>query len=57
VDRPFNKAGEEQSVIVSGRIRVNAAEGLREAVLAHQGLTMPRNGCSRRNWPTVRSAK
>jgi DNA-binding transcriptional LysR family regulator len=36
----FNKAGEEQSVIVSGRIRVNAAEGLREAVLAHQGLTM-----------------
>jgi len=37
---PFNKAGEEQSVIVSGRIRVNAAEGLREAVLAHQGLTM-----------------
>lgn len=40
MDRPFNKAGEEQSVIVSGRIRVNAAEGLREAVLAHQGLAM-----------------
>ncbi|MGO4311310.1 LysR family transcriptional regulator [Pseudomonas sp. KB_15] len=36
----FNKAGEEQSVIINGRIRVNAAEGLREAVLAHQGLTM-----------------
>lgn len=34
------EAGEEQSVIISGRIRVNAAEGLREAVLAHQGLTM-----------------
>lgn len=36
----FDKASEEQSVIISGRIRVNAAEGLREAVLAHQGLTM-----------------
>ncbi|HEF4763118.1 TPA: LysR family transcriptional regulator [Pseudomonas putida] len=36
----FKKAGEEQSVNVSGRIRVNAAEGLRAAVLAHQGLTM-----------------
>jgi DNA-binding transcriptional LysR family regulator len=37
---PFKKAGEEQTVTVSGRIRVSAAEGLREAVLAHQGLTM-----------------
>lgn len=37
---PFNKAGEAQPVIISGRIRVNAAEGLREAVLAHQGLTL-----------------
>lgn len=36
----FSKDGEEQSVIINGRIRVNAAEGLREAVLAHQGLTM-----------------
>lgn len=36
----FQKAGEEQSVIVNGRIRINAAEGLRAAVLAHQGLTM-----------------
>ncbi|MHC8310306.1 LysR family transcriptional regulator [Pseudomonas sp. GT1P32] len=36
----FKKAGEEQTVTVSGRIRVSAAEGLREAVLAHQGLTM-----------------
>lgn len=36
----FNKAAEEQSVFVSGRIRVNAAEALRAAVLAHQGLTM-----------------
>ncbi|MDI2145654.1 MULTISPECIES: LysR family transcriptional regulator [unclassified Pseudomonas] len=34
----FNKDGEEQSVAVNGRLRVSAAEGLREAVLAHQGL-------------------
>lgn len=34
----FNKDGEEQSVTVDGRLRVSAAEGLREAVLAHQGL-------------------
>jgi DNA-binding transcriptional LysR family regulator len=34
----FNKDGEEQSVTVNGRLRVSAAEGLREAVLAHQGL-------------------
>lgn len=37
---PFKKAGEEQPVIISGRIRANAAEGLREAVLANLGLTM-----------------
>ena len=37
---PFKKADEEQTVTVNGRIRVSAAEGLREAVLAHQGLTM-----------------
>ena len=36
----FHKASEEQAVIINGRIRVNAAEGLRAAVLAHQGLTM-----------------
>ncbi|MHC8292700.1 LysR family transcriptional regulator [Pseudomonas sp. LB3P58] len=36
----FHNANEEQSVIISGRIRVSAAEGLREAVLAHLGLTM-----------------
>jgi DNA-binding transcriptional LysR family regulator len=36
----FHNASEEQSVIISGRIRVSAAEGLREAVLAHLGLTM-----------------
>jgi DNA-binding transcriptional LysR family regulator len=35
----FTKAGEEQTITVNGRIRVSAAEGLREAVLAHQGLT------------------
>lgn len=36
----FQKAGEQYPAILSGRIRVNAAEGLREAVLAHLGLTM-----------------
>ncbi|HWT67747.1 MAG TPA: LysR family transcriptional regulator [Pseudomonas sp.] len=36
----FRKADEEQLVMMSGRLRVNAAEGLREAVLAHQGLAM-----------------
>ncbi|RON20416.1 transcriptional regulator [Pseudomonas brassicacearum] len=36
----FRNANEEQSVIINGRIRVSAAEGLREAVLAHLGLTM-----------------
>ncbi|MFJ3370056.1 LysR family transcriptional regulator [Pseudomonas sp. NPDC086251] len=36
----FQKADEEQSVAISGRIRINAAEGLRAAVLAHQGLTL-----------------
>ncbi|WP_212627596.1 LysR family transcriptional regulator [Pseudomonas sp. PP3] len=36
----FNKAGEEQSVNINGRIRISAAEGLRAAVLSHQGLTM-----------------
>jgi DNA-binding transcriptional LysR family regulator len=32
--------GGNRLVFRGGRIRVNAAEGLREAVLAHQGLTM-----------------
>ncbi len=36
----FRNASEEQSVVINGRIRVSAAEGLREAVLAHLGLTM-----------------
>jgi DNA-binding transcriptional LysR family regulator len=36
----FRNGTDNQSVIISGRIRVNAAEGLRAAVLAHQGLTM-----------------
>lgn len=36
----FRNKTEEQAVIINGRIRVNAAEGLREAVLAHQGLSM-----------------
>lgn len=37
---PFKKADEDHPVIVNGRIRISAAEGLRESVLAHQGLTM-----------------
>ena len=36
----FRNGTDDQSVIITGRIRVNAAEGLRAAVLAHQGLTM-----------------
>ncbi|KJZ45102.1 LysR family transcriptional regulator [Pseudomonas fluorescens] len=36
----FRNGTDDKSVIISGRIRVNAAEGLRAAVLAHQGLTM-----------------
>lgn len=36
----FRNGTDDQSVIISGRVRVNAAEGLRAAVLAHQGLTM-----------------
>jgi DNA-binding transcriptional LysR family regulator len=36
----FRNGTDEQSVIISGRVRVNAAEGLRAAVLAHQGLTL-----------------
>ncbi|WP_248737938.1 LysR family transcriptional regulator [Pseudomonas sp. MWU12-2029] len=36
----FNKDGEEQTVTVNGRLRVSAAEGLREAVLTHQGLAL-----------------
>ena len=36
----FRNGTDDQSVIITGRIRVNAAEGLRAAVIAHQGLTM-----------------
>ncbi|MGG7673851.1 LysR family transcriptional regulator [Pseudomonas sp. WC2] len=36
----FAKGTEKQSVILSGRLRVSAAEGVREAVLADQGLTI-----------------
>ncbi|KAE9647471.1 LysR family transcriptional regulator [Pseudomonas sp. PB103] len=36
----FAKGSEQQSVILSGRLRVSAAEGVREAVLADQGLTL-----------------
>lgn len=36
----FAKGTEKQSVILSGRLRVSAAEGVREAVLADQGLTL-----------------
>lgn len=38
--RAFRKGDDEQPVILSGRIRVNAAEGLRGAGLAHLGLTI-----------------
>ncbi|MCF4995181.1 LysR family transcriptional regulator [Pseudomonas syringae] len=36
----FSKNGDQQPVILGGRLRVSAAEGLREAVLAHQGLSI-----------------
>lgn len=36
----FTRAGTEASVTVRGRVRVNAAEGLRAAVLADMGLTI-----------------
>ncbi|MGN4050092.1 LysR family transcriptional regulator [Pseudomonas sp. SM4] len=36
----FAKGSEQQSVVLSGRLRVSAAEGVREAVLADQGLTL-----------------
>jgi DNA-binding transcriptional LysR family regulator len=36
----FTREGTEASVTVHGRIRVNAAEGLRAAVLADMGLTI-----------------
>ena len=36
----FSQGGTETSVAVHGRVRVSAAEGLREAVLADMGLTI-----------------
>nr|BFD40465.1 LysR family transcriptional regulator [Pseudomonas sp. FFPRI_1] len=36
----FTRGAEEHWITANGRIRVNAAEGLREAVLAHLGLTV-----------------
>lgn len=36
----FSKGGAETSVAVHGRVRVSAAEGLREAILADMGLTI-----------------
>jgi DNA-binding transcriptional LysR family regulator len=36
----FRKDGTEASVVIRGRIRVSAAEGIRAAVLAHMGLTV-----------------
>jgi len=36
----FKQADEEHPVIINGRLRISAAEGLRAAVLSHQGLTM-----------------
>ncbi|MDB5981009.1 MAG: putative LysR-family regulatory protein [Pseudomonas sp.] len=36
----FKQGSAEQSVTVTGRVRVTAAEGVRVAVLAHLGLTL-----------------
>lgn len=36
----FTQGKDEQPVIAKGRVRVTAAEGVRAAVLAHQGLAM-----------------
>lgn len=36
----FERAEEQQSVTVHGRLRVSAAEGVRAAVLAHRGLAL-----------------
>jgi len=36
----FSRAGAEASVLVHGRARFSAAEGIRAAVLAHMGLTI-----------------
>ncbi|MFS2157437.1 LysR family transcriptional regulator [Pseudomonas sp. Pseusp122] len=36
----FKKGSTEQSVTVSGRVRVTAAEGVRTTVLAHLGITL-----------------
>jgi DNA-binding transcriptional LysR family regulator len=36
----FTQGSDEQSVALSGRVRVTAAEGVRVAVLAHLGLTV-----------------
>lgn len=36
----FNRNGTEVAVAVSGRVRVNAAEGVRAAVLGHMGLVI-----------------
>ena len=36
----FNRNGAEVAVAVSGRVRVNAAEGVRAAVLGHMGLAI-----------------
>jgi DNA-binding transcriptional LysR family regulator len=36
----FNRNGAEVAVVVSGRVRVNAAEGVRAAVLGHMGLAI-----------------
>jgi len=36
----FSKDGAEQAITLNGRIRMSAAEGVRTAVLAHQGLAL-----------------
>ena len=36
----FERAGAQTSIVVTGRVRITAAEGVREAVFAHMGLTI-----------------
>jgi len=46
----FRQGSAEVSVTVNGRLRVSAAEGVREAVFAGLGVpSVDQNGCSRPN--------
>ena len=52
----FRKGTAEASVTVNSRVRMTAAEGVREAVFAGLGLAMGRNGCSILNCVTASCA-